>query len=458
MTECLRREAVCVRLTTEFMRRQPMTHFVLRCWLSAGLLFALAASAAASQVTIQPRLGVEFESFGQTYRVTDEEDTVSTVDDWGTVLGVLLATPKAASFRAESDASYYYGASTERGRLRLRGEFRGKKDLFVVEDDATMRRFRDEGDYALSSDSAQQNIRGFWERRFTDQFAMRIQDEFELVRYDETDIYNLDSNLHRPGISFRRRFADAGEGRVAYRIGWRDLPDSAEINSTRHTVEFDGGTFWAENWSMDVALRSDRRRYADESPRRSSLEFSGEVDLDWMRPGLVSWKARPEFERIRYDEPSDVDVDSDRWGIVAGPVIRPAEAVEFHFGPLLEILSSPSTPAEEYREWGVRLALEWTRGNWLLSATDDVVRRDYATEAESTSIDLATLDVTGESDGIYSDSTIHRLALVGSFEFAPRTTLRLFVHWEPEEHDLARDNAETRLVAGGIEHRFSLGQ
>lgn len=419
----------------------------------AAALASLPGFATAAE--LHPRVGVEFEHFGQSYRVSDDEDTVTTINDVGTSLGATLTAGDETKARLRADAGALFGIQSIRARLAVQGEVRRGANLFRAEQDATLRRFRDDGDYSLSSDSFQGNARFAWERSLDASTSLRLQDSFELVRYADPDEYNLNSFLHRPQVAFRRSFGVAGWTRAAYSLGARDVPDSSVLDSIRHTGEIDVGTFFGEAASVDAAGRVDRRIYDVESPRESSWETRSDATIESLGSGRLGWRVRPELETVRFDSPDELDFDFTRARIAAGPVVRLTPEFDVSVGPSFERLNSSTALDEEYDQLGVEVGVEWRGARVWVHVSDEIARRDYTREATEEEIDLdAPLDSSFDEEGLYSDSIVNRLTVLVSAELTAHTSLRLFANWEPEDHRLDRDDAETSLLSGGIEHRF----
>ncbi len=421
---------------------------------SASILL-LAAVPARAGFELEPRTGFDFEYFGETYRVTENRDTVATINDYGMVAGLLARTPTPSPTFLNLDAEIYYGRESSRARLAVRGEARRGANLFLLDQEALWTQFRDDGDYALSSDSFRDTARLAWERALGDRTILRLEEFLDLVRFTDQDPYNLSSTVHRPGVILRRRVAPGGEARAAYRFGVRDVPDSSALDSIRHTGELSVGFFLGERVILDVNERLDRRIYDPVSPRESSWENRFTVDVDLLNPGLVSWRLFHESERVQFDEPDDLDFDYTRLRFTAGPVFRPDPDLDLSLAPVLGALFSSTAPAEEFVEVALEIGANWRSGALWISVTDEFGFRDYDIET-STTIDTSTGAAEPEESrvAIYSDSTYNRLTVLATWDFTPAVSFRFFGNWEPEDHRVDADDADSRIVSGGVEIRF----
>jgi hypothetical protein len=216
------------------------------------------------------------------------------------------------------------------------------------------------------------------------------------------------------------------------------------------------GFFLADHIILDASERVDRRRYVESSTRASSWESRFDVGVDWANPGLVSWRLFHESEIIRYDQPDDLDFDFTRLRFGAGPLFRPTLDLGLWAGPVLGTLLSSNAPAEEYVELAWEIGVDWRIGPFWISVTDEFGFRDYKIEATGTPADLST----GASDtgtpqvAIYSDSSYNRLTAFANADISGRVSLRFFGNWEPENHQADVDDADSRIVSGGIQVRF----
>ena len=410
--------------------------------------------AAAQAVEIHPKAGVSFDYFGETYHVTDERDTVTTINDYGATLGVVVTRepPSALKLRAEGDV--YYGHESARGRLLLEGEYREGPNSFLIDQDAIVRVFHEGGDYSLSSDSFQDSARLSWEHRFNEATALRLMHQFEAVVYSDPDQYNLNAFVQRPGVSVRQRFGFSSEVRGGYQLGWRDVPDSSELDSMRHTGDVEC-TVFLDQVSVEFSDRVERRIYDQPSTRVSSWENRSDGTVDWLRPGKIAARFQHELETVEYDEPDDLDFNFTRLRVAAGPLLRTDKGFDVSLSPLYGMLYSKTAPAENYHDWAIELGLEIRFGRTWISLTDEVGRRDYDQEASATIVDFVTTQATAsEPEGLYSDSSYNHLTALVSADVGRSIALHLFVNWEPEDHRLNRYDSDSRIVSGSVEYRF----
>jgi hypothetical protein len=418
------------------------------------LFFVLVFPTVSHGLEIRPKAGFSFDYFGETYQVTDDRDTVTTVNDYGATVGVVMTGAPSAPSRLRADAELYYGHESSRARLFLHGEYHQGANSFSIDQDAIVRLFHEGGDYSLSSDSFQDSARLSWERRLSESTSLRLLHHFEAVVYSDPDQYNLNSFLQRPGVGLRQRFGLGSEARAAYHIGWRDVPDSSELDLFRHTADVEA-TIFTDRFSFDISDRLERRIYDDPSPRESSWENRSDGTFDWLRPGKIAARAQYEVETVEYDEPDDLDFNFTRLRVTAGPLLRTDAGIDVSLGPLFGMLYSKTAPAENYNDWAVELGLDIRFGRSWISLTDEFGRRDYEREASATVVDFVnTQAAPPEEDALYSDSTYNRLTALVSSDVGRSITFHLFVNWEPENHRLDRYDSDSRIVSGSIEYRF----
>src|SRR4029453_2890588 len=107
-----------------------------------------------------------------------------------------------------------------------------------------------------------------WEHHLTGSTALRLLHTFEATVYSDPDQYNLNAYLQRPGINGRPRFGLGSEVRGGYQLGFRDVPDSSELDSIRHLLDLET-TILQGQLSFDFSDRLERRIYDEPSPRES---------------------------------------------------------------------------------------------------------------------------------------------------------------------------------------------
>src|SRR5688572_23290247 len=86
------------------------------------LLLVLAFPSASPALEVRPKAGFSYDYFGETYQVTDDRDTVTTISDYGAMVGLSVAHGPAAPLRLRADGDLYYGHESVRARLLIRGE------------------------------------------------------------------------------------------------------------------------------------------------------------------------------------------------------------------------------------------------------------------------------------------------------------------------------------------------
>jgi hypothetical protein len=406
---------------------------------------------------LRPKVGFDFEYFGETYRVTDDRDTVATINDYGTIAGLVFRTAARAPSFLALEGEIYYGKESERARCAVRAELLRGPNVFLLEQDALWTRFRDDGDYSVSSDSFRDTARLAWERRLGDRTILRVQDWFDFVQYADPDEYNLNSRVHRPGVVLRRKLAPGSEARAAYHFAVRDVPDSSALDSLRHTGELAAAFFFRDSFVFDASSVVERRLYDSGSSRESSWEARLDLDADWVRPGLLSWRVRQGTELVRFDEADDLDYDFTRLRLAGGPLVRVRPELTVGIAPVWGSLASSSAPAEDFTELALEIGVDWRIGPVWLSITEEFGRRDYEMETTGEFTDVILDDAGGDDStqvALYSDSVYNRLTILANAEITKSMSIRFFSNWEPEDHKVDFDDADSRIVSGGIEYRF----
>ncbi|MGQ0721196.1 MAG: hypothetical protein ACT4PE_06440 [Candidatus Eiseniibacteriota bacterium] len=413
----------------------------------AGVIVALLtlARTAGAAVDVVPRVGFDFEHFGETYRLSEDQDTVATIDDYGTLVGLTVKTPWDAS-RFRLDADVHVGRESRRARLDFEGRLQRGANAFEVVHRGVLRAFDEGGDYSIAGDALEEFVEVGWERRIGSRVRVRLRETVDLARHDEPDEYNLNMTLHRPGTDVRFAFGDLNELRLGYRPGWRSVPDSAALDYRRHTVDAAASLLLGGSASLDVTSQVDRRLYDASSTRESSWEGRNDFRFEFGSGERMTFRVVHENEIVRFDEPDELDFDRDwtRTGFQVEAHRTPEQ--DFSIMPVYAFLSSPDAHDEQYTETGLEAGMDWRIGSgaWL-SVTDEIGRRDYDVGTEGGD----TADTAAFSDYLYN-----RLTVLVSAEIAGNVAVNLFANWQPEDHRANEHDTDTKIVSGGVEYRF----
>lgn len=422
----------------------------------AGALAAAPAAAGAAPLEVVPRVGADFEHFGQTYRVTADADTVTLVDDYGTSAGLLLRTPGIGPDRFEADAELYAGYSTRRARLRVEGRAKRGAAVWDVRQEAAYLAFTDGGDYTVSGDRFEERFTAAWERRVSGPWSVRLGGRFDGTWYETQDPYNLTAWTTEPRADLALDFGGWSRAGAGYRFARRDVPDSASLGFDRHTGALSLSWAPGADTVLDILGTLERRRYDEGSPRQSSREGRTDLRFEFALTDAVTCRVQHENEIIRYDDPDELDFDSD-WGRTGLQLaVHRTAALDLSIMPLHAFLAGATSPEEEYHELGIELGVDWRFGRrgWL-SVTNEIGRRDYRVDAPAEEPDLAVDAVLDDATATASsDYTYDRLTLLLGAEPWPGVAANLFVHWQPEAHAVSRHDNETRIVSGGLTYSF----
>jgi hypothetical protein len=423
---------------------------------AALALLALAAPAGAD-VEVVPRVGADFEHFGETYRITADRDTVTAVDDYGSFAGLLLRSPGRPATGFELDVEGYAGRSTRRARARFEGRWTRASDRLEVHQEASYRVFPDSGDYTVTGDHLEERFSASWRRRLSGPWHLRLRHSFDGTWYDEPDEYNLTSWTHEPRADLDLDFGEWSRLRVGYRFGKRDVPDSTTLGYRRHGAQAELSWGAGETTNLDVAHAVERREYDAASVRESYWEHRLEARLELAAGDQATCRLVHESEILRFDEPDDLDFDSNwiRTGVQLE--LHRSRGLDLSLMPVHALLGSDTAPNEVYSEIGLELGVDWrlARHGWI-SVTNEIGRRDYEVNAaeEAPSLDLLSAAAGASLDTASSDYTYDRLTLVLGLAPWRGVSVDLFVHWQPESHEVSAHDSDTKIVSGGVSYAF----
>lgn len=423
-----------------------------------GVLLPLTAAA---EIVVQPMVGADFEHFGETYHLTDDRDTVTVINDYGTLAGLTVRSPIRSASRFRLDTDVHIGKETRRLRLDFEGRLERDVGILELEQDATWRAFQDGGDYAISSDHLATHTRLSWERSLTERVTMRLQNRVDGTWYEAQDRYNLNQWTIEPRAEARLRFHDFDEAYVRGRFARKSVPDSSSLGYRRFGLDTGASLLFGWTSALDVSNQLERRVYDTSSVRESSWDnrFDGRFEFEVGERATL--RLVHENEIIRYDRPDELDFDSE-WARTGFEVeIHRTESLDLSIMPVYAFLQSATSPVEEYTETGLEVGLDLRIGThtWI-SVTDEVGRRDYEISAEPQELPLDDSDPDAVLAGLvgldttFSDYLYNRLTILVSAELLHRVSANLFVNWQPEDHHLNRHDTDTRIVSGGFEYTF----
>ncbi len=422
------------------------------------LLLVLSPGIVRASIEVLTRVGADFEHFGEVYRITDDQDTLTTINDWGTVVGLTIRSPQRAPSRFSVRGSAQLGQETQRFRLDFDGRLDTGSNRLEIVQETSWRAFRDGGDYSISSDHLDEHMLLTWERRVSEGTSLRLRHRLDGNWYSDPDEYNLNTWTNEPRADLRFRFREFDEARIGVRFAQRSVPDSASLGYRRVILETASNLLFGWTSSLDISNQVERRRYESDSIRESLWENRFDVRFEFGVGEHATLRVVHENQVTRYDHPDDLDFDSD-WARTGVEVeIHKSSSLDFSLMPVYAFQLSGNAPEEEYTETGLELGMDLRIGNhtWI-GITNEVGRRDYEVGAEaSTDSDGAGLGDPAEDsfDTAFSDYVYNRLTILISSDVGQRIAVNLFVNWQPENHRVNRHDTDTRIISGGVDYRF----
>ncbi len=414
------------------------------------------AAAVDAGTELRPWIGFDFEHFGEQYAITANQDTVTTINDYGPTVGLALFNVDDPDRRFRLASDVRLGQETHRYRLDFDGRLQGPKNGLAFESQGMVRIFRENGAYTVTSDYLQEFARATYERRFGSS-RLRLRHSFDLTWYRDPNEYNLTSMTHMPAADLQVRFREFSSVRMGYRFGRRSVPDSTSLDFTRHTGELDLSMLFGWTTSLDVSNVLDRRIYAPGSVRESSWENRADGSFSFDLGDKATMRLLHENEIVRYDSADVVYFDFDRFRTGFQVEVHQSMRLDLSIMPLYSFLRSPTSPIESYTETGIEFGLDWRIGDrtWI-HFSDEIGRREFDTaQEEETPTDGLGSDLDeGFLDILYSDYIYNRLTLLVTSEVRRGIAANLFVNWQPEDHRVSSHDTDTRIVSGGLEYRF----
>jgi hypothetical protein len=191
-----------------------------------------------------------------------------------------------------------------------------------------------------------------------------------------------------------------------------------------------------------VTASAERRRYPDNGTRSSFWAFVVSAAFELALHPHWSIEMIDDLEDYAYDEETGAYHDYVENNAVILANYNTANA-QIGIGPAFGWVNSETSPDDEYRELGVRLALELFGGSgWWVSASYEPGLRDYAAYEDE--------NVVANSEVLFSDYAYHRVGLFANARLARALWLNVFLDYQPEDHEREDDDATATIASIGL--------
>jgi hypothetical protein len=388
---------------------------------------------------------VGFDSYIERYSIA-EADTLSSVNEAFTRLRLGYASGSLMGNYALIETRQLVGESSYETALRGQLTRRlGRQRAWTVNLDADVahRGFREGSVYDFTDNYTRTTGRAALRARARPWLTIRLDDRIEWLDYSHRTEFDYDftRNSGAAVLDFDR---DPLRGfSVGTRYTTMSVPDSSQIEYHAVTPFVETRVFGGPHRRVYAGGGVERRVYPTDGTRSSfhGVLASGLVEF----PVHPSWSVElsSDLERYSYDTVTDAYPDYlelrsyalvgwNRGGLRIGA------------GPALAWLSSDGAPEDEYREIGVRLALELlgTRGLFV-SASYEPGARDYTAYDSS----LGTLE---NAEAIFSDYGYHRVSVFANSRLRGPLWLNVFIDYQPEDHDRTGDDATATVASAAL--------
>ena len=430
------------------------------------LLTTLAASEVPAEVRWQPRATFEFgvDSFAQIYRLTEfaSESLLSDESTLRTETDVFTELRGAAEFGlrvgdrdrgADLRTRFSAGTDTWRGDATFDVDLRDEVQRLDLQLDFEGRRFRDDTDYALSSDVGEGRLRAHWRWAAHQGWEVGLRTRGRVTRYEDPGEFEIDNERYDLTLTSQLR---GGLGQwldLEIGLGRRSVDDFASTSEEGQEVgpalfaydRWFGLAEWSHDtagpWRLALVHWIERRVYDDEEQRSSLLNLVVEpevrlrVDEDWE----LRWRSAMEW--LDYDESRDAyyDLALGRTGVA---VARRWSTWEWSVEPRLSWLSAPAPNEDEYVQPSLVVSFDGFGGDRLfLSVSEELGHRDYR-------------EPLGGGLDLYSDYWFLRSTVLASYRISASTSVELFLSDEPESHRDEEDDARLTLVTATLRVRI----
>jgi hypothetical protein len=423
---------------------------MIRAGAAAACLFVLAhpAPAASGDGRWIGAAELGYDAYTERYSISDE-DTLSSIDEVRARLRLGYASGSLGRNYTLLEARQYLGESSWESAARALVTRRFGRDAALVANlDAELARrgFREGSTYAFPNDYTRAYARAGLRARAGALVTVRVDDRIEHLDYEQRTEFDYDYTRNVAAVMLdvaRDPFRSLSAGA---RYTTMVIPDSAEIEYHAAGPVLELRAFGEPHERLYLTVAADRRVYPDDGTRSSFWSILGSALFE--QPVHPHWgvEIAAEVEDYDYDLATgayDDYLETRSWlavnwfdgGFKAGA------------GPAFGWLSSRDVPQDEYRELGVRFALEQIGSSGLyLSASYEPGTRDY----EAYSNDSGAID---NADVIFSDYGYHRVSVFANARLYRALWLNVFFDWQPEDHD--RDGDDATATVGSISLVYS---
>ncbi|HEX5132803.1 MAG TPA: hypothetical protein VFX92_09980 [Candidatus Krumholzibacteria bacterium] len=390
-----------------------------------------------------------FDSYTERYSIS-EADTLSSINEARARLRLGYAAGSIGRNYALFEARQYFGASSqETAAHTLITQRLGRTARVVTHIDGEIARhsYRHNSTYEFPNDYTRAYARVGVRARTGSLVTLRLDDRVEYLDYQRRTEFDYDytRNVATGVVDIARDPLRSVSGGV--RFATMSIPDSSEIeyHSLGPILEF--RAFGAPRERVYVTLAADRRTYPDDGTRSSFWAVTGSGLLEVPVARQWSIEMAGDVDDYRYDTVTGAYNDYlESRAYVTGNWF--SGTTRMGAGPAFGWLTSHDAPQDEYRELGVRVALEHIgSGGLYVSASYEPGLRDYSLYSDAGS-------VVDNANVIFSDYTYHRVDLFLNARVHGPVWLSAFLDYQPEDHDRDGDDATATVGSFSITYSF----
>lgn len=391
------------------------------------------------------------DSFAQTFQITDTVQSDLLLDQ----RALRDTTEVFTEFRLVGEASAHFerrrhrflargrvssGTDLLRGTLLLEGraERDDRSHRFDARVEVEGRQFREDSDFALSSDVLETEARLHWRHRPHPDFRWGILGRGEMLRYADPGEFEVDQD--RGDLSVTATVTRGWDWSLDVDAGGgvRHSPGSSTIPSyDRGFLRTDLAWTQSLHWSLETHAAVERREYRDTSVRSPYTDLLLEPSMTWSP--TLDWRFRLSTanEWLLYDTPTEVYFDF--WlGSLGLEARRSLGAWEVSLEPRWSWLASEVDTEDAYVQPSLLGRVEWFPSSAIwLSLSGEFGQRDYV-EPGAESLDL------------YSDYLFLRTTLLLSWSLRDGLSADVFLSDEPESHRQAEDDSRLTLLTASL--------
>jgi len=390
-------------------------------------------------------VGAGFDSFQEKYTIVDE-DTLDSITEFRSrlSLGYVAGSLFEDFFHLEGRTLLGDDSYETTGRFKVAKRL-GNEHYFRIGIDGEIirRTFRDNSSYEYGNDYARYYFCFSLKKVLSNVVSVRLSDRFEHQDFDKRTEFDYDYARNSVTLNGDFDWGLATFLNTGVTLTTKSVPDSTAIGYTSISPALEFRHDAGINKRMLVFTSFERRDYQNDDVRSPYWALFAVTSVRWPVAGPYALSVGNDVEYYGYDSSSDVYFDyvenksallldySRSWSSRVGA------------GPTYGFFISDYSRDDEYREYGVKCAVDYNKGTraWF-SVEYETGKRRYSAYAGA------------REESIFSDYTYNRVTAFTNVKLWNGLSLSGLLDYQPEDHEREGDDATATLFSLSVTYIF----